>query len=175
MNKSAFAFFVISAVATLSACSSSNDDLQQWMVEEAKSMKGQVTPLPPVTPFIPTAYIGKELGDPFAPKKTATKSTSNAPDQARKKDFLENFPLDQLSMVGAIFRQGQRWGLVRVPNGTVTMVKTNDYMGQNFGRIIDVKETGLLLRESILDPQGDWAEREVPFSVIQGPGRPATK
>lgn len=160
-------FAVLCAVLTLPGCSTPNDDLQQWMQGEAKGMKGQVTPLPPVNPFIPVAYIGREMSDPFASKKIATKLSANAPDQARKKEFLETFSLDQLTLVGAIMRGGQRWGLIRTPQGTVNMVKSGDYMGLNFGRISDVREGGMLLKETFLDAKGDWTEREVPFSVVK--------
>lgn len=166
-TSAATALVALSAALTLSGCSSANDDLQQWMQDEAKGMRGQVTPLPPVNPFIPVAYIGREMNDPFASKKIVTKTTSNAPDQARKKEFLETFSLDQLTLVGAVMRGGQRWGLVRTPQGTVNMVKSGDYMGQNFGRVVDVREGGMLLKETFLDAQGDWSEREVPFTVTK--------
>lgn len=164
MKTTTFALLTIASALALSGCSSSNDDLQKWMVDEARLMKGQVTPLPPVYPFTAVAYIGKELPDPFGPKKSS-KASSNAPDAKRKKDFLESFPLDRLAVVGAIKRSGMLWGLVRAPDGTVTMVKTGDYIGQNFGKITEVRDSGLHIRESVLDPQGDWSDRDVDFNA----------
>lgn len=152
----------------LTACSSSNDDLQTWMQAKSQSMKGLVTPLPPVAPFTPVAYVGRDLGDPFAPKKSSTKITSNAPDSKRKKEFLESFPLDRLLLVGTIKRQGVLWGLIKTPDNTVSMVKNGDYMGLNLGKIALVNDTGLQLQESVLDPQGDWIDRQVEFVITPG-------
>lgn len=149
----------------LAGCSSSNDDLQTWMKTESQGMKGLVTPLPPVAPFTPVAYIGRDLGDPFAPKKSSTKVTSSAPDSKRKKEYLESFSLDRLLLVGTIKRQGVLWGLIKAPDGTVSMVKNGDYMGQNLGKIVAVKDVGLQLQESVLDPQGDWIDRQVEFGI----------
>jgi type IV pilus assembly protein PilP len=164
MNKNLIAL-TLPIVVGLVGCSNANDDLQTWMKNESGNMKGQVTPLPPVTPFTPVGYIGREIGDPFAPKKNSTKVTSSAPDAKRKKDFLESFSLDRLLLVGTIKRQGILWGLVKAPDGTVSMVKNGDYMGQNFGKITTVKDTGLQIKESVLDPQGDWLDRQVDFTI----------
>lgn len=151
--------------AALAGCSQSNDDLQTWMKAEAQTMKGQVAPLPPVAPFTPVAYIGRDRGDPFGPKRSTTKVASNAPDSKRRKEFLESFPLDRLLLVGTIQRQGMLWGLVKAPDGTVSMVKNGDYMGQNLGKVIVVKDSGMQLQESVLDPQGDWSDRQVDFAI----------
>lgn len=164
MKTMAPALLVLASSLALTACSSSSDDLQTWMKDQAHLMKGQVTPLPPVYPFNPITYIGKEMSDPFAPKKSI-KIANNAPDSTRKKDFLESFSMERLTVVGAIKRNGQLWGLVRAPDGTVTMVKPGDYIGQNFGKIMEIRDNGIHIKESVLDPQGDWTDREVDLGV----------
>lgn len=165
MKNTAFLFVALAGATLLTTgCSSSNDDLQQWMDEQGHAMKGQVTPLPPVYPFVPIAYIGRDMSDPFAPKRS-TRAVNNAPDPKRKKDFLESFPMDRLAVVGAIKRGGQLWGLVRAPDGTVTMVRNGDYIGQNFGKITEISDRGLHIKESVLDPQGEWSDREVDLNV----------
>lgn len=149
----------------LVGCSASNDDLQTWMDDQGKTLKGVVTPLPTVAPFTPISYIGRDLPDPFAPKKS-TKVAQNAPDSKRKKDFLESFPLDRLSMVGTIARKGFLWGLIKAPDGTISMVKAGDYLGPNFGKITTINATALHMKEAVLDPQGDWVERDVDLMVL---------
>lgn len=151
----------------LIGCSSSNDNLDQWMQTEGSNLKGAVTPLPPVTPFIPTAYIGTGLSDPFAPKKSV-KNTANAPDSKRKKDFLENFSLDKLTMVGTIQRKGQLWALIKTPDRTVSMAKQGDFIGLHFGKIKLIGDSGIKITENVLDPQGDWSERDVDIPLNPG-------
>lgn len=158
--------FIAMLLATiLSACASNKDDLTAWMDLEGKKLVGQVTPLPAVSPFNPISYIGKELPDPFSPKKSV-KLASNAPDNKRKKEFLETFPLDRLTVVGSILRKGTLWALVKTPNSNISMVKAGDYLGQNFGKITAISDTALTMKESVLDPQGDWTDREVNLQII---------
>lgn len=155
----------LSAITLLIAgCGSPTDDLSEWMRSSSSSMRGQVTPLPPVAPFTPVSYIGNGMSDPFAPKKNVR--AVSTPDSTRKKEFLETFPLDKLMVVGTIQRKGILWGLVKAPDGTITMVKPGNYMGQNFGKVVSVKYSAVVLREAVLDPQGEWSERDVPMEVI---------
>lgn len=153
--------------ASLVGCARSTDDLDAWMKSEGSKLKGQVTALPPVAPFVPTPYAGLESPDPFAPKRNAAVS-ANAPDENRKKEFLEGFPLDKLKMVGLIKRKNLLVGLVRSPDGNVNMVQSGNYMGQNYGRIADITEMGMLLKESVQDAQGAWVERDVPVEISEG-------
>lgn len=161
MNKLSLGILALAASALLSGCGSGTDDLQEWMTVEGSKLKGQVPPLPPVTPFQPLAYVGADMGDPFAPKKAVRGGATNAPDQARKKEFLESYPLDRIQMVGTIFRQGVQWGLVRSPDNNINMVRVGNYMGQNFGKIVGISEANVKLKETVQDAQGEWAEREV--------------
>ena len=131
---------------------------------QGTQLKGQVTPLPPVSPFVPVQYAGRDMPDPFAPKRV-TKASANAPDAKRKKDFLESFPLDRLTVVGTIQRKGGLWGLVQSPDGVVSMVKAGDYLGQNFGQVVAVTPAAVKLKEAVLDPQGEWSTREVDLPV----------
>ena len=149
----------------LAGCANNSDDLSQWMNSEGKKLVGQVSPLPAVAPFIPIPYIGKELPDPFGPKKS-TKISSNAPDNKRKKEFLETFPLDRLTLVGSILKKGTLWGMVKTPDNTISLVKAGDYLGQNFGKITSINESELVIKESVLDPQGDWIDREVNLHAL---------
>lgn len=146
--------------APLLASCSSGDDLQVWMDSEAKKMAGHVAPLPPASHFAFVHYSDRDAADPFAPKKII-KNLANAPDANRKKDFLENFAIDQLSMVGSISRRGSLWALVKSPDGVVSMAKRGDYLGQNFGKILSVQESGAVVKESVLDGQGAWSSRDV--------------
>lgn len=164
MKRLATAIAMIGSTFILTGCLSNNDDLEEWMKHEAEQMKGKVTPLPAVKPFTPIEYIGREMNDPFAPKRVS-KTTANAPDEKRKKEFLESFPLDRLIMVGTIKKKGELWALIQAPDYTISMVKPGDYLGQNFGKVNAVKDNALRIKESVLDPQGDWAEREIDLNL----------
>ena len=76
----------------------------------------------------------------------------------RRKEPLESYPLDTMSMVGSLTREGRRYALLRVDN-LLYQVKAGDYLGQNFGRITKISETEITLREVVQDAAGEWIER----------------
>ena len=76
----------------------------------------------------------------------------------RRKEALEAYPLDTMAMVGSLQRAGQPVALVRVDN-LLYQVKPGNYLGQNYGRVMKVTETEVVLREIVQDATGDWIER----------------
>ena len=47
----------------------------------------------------------------------------------RNKEYLEQFPLDTLAMVGTLDREGSTFGLVRTQDGMVHRVTPGNYRG----------------------------------------------
>jgi type IV pilus assembly protein PilP len=76
----------------------------------------------------------------------------------RRKEPLEAYPLDGMTMVGSLTRDSRRYALLRVDN-LLYQVKTGEYLGQNFGRITKISETEITLREVVQDAAGEWIER----------------
>ena len=81
-----------------------------------------------------------------------------APELNRRKEPLEAFPLDAMSMVGSLLKQGQPVALVKV-DALLYQVRPGNYLGQNYGRITKVAETEVVLRELVQDAAGEWVER----------------
>ena len=76
----------------------------------------------------------------------------------RRKEPLEAFPLDSMSLVGSMTRRDGRYAILKVDN-LLYYVKAGAYMGQNFGRVIKIDEAEISLREIVQDSTGDWVER----------------
>jgi type IV pilus assembly protein PilP len=76
----------------------------------------------------------------------------------RRREPLEAYPLDTMSMVGSMTRRDGRYAIVKV-EGLLYNVKAGDYLGQNFGRILKIGEADISLREIVQDPSGEWVER----------------
>lgn len=153
----------------LSACGSSDQELQGWMAEQRSKSRSKVERLPEPTKFTPQAYTQEGSVEPFSSQKLAqalkrdsNQSSANtaliAPELARRKEPLEASPLDSVAMVGSLIKVGQPVALVRVDN-LLYQVRVGNYLGQNFGRITKVTETGLSLREIVQDAAGEWIER----------------
>ena len=169
----------LSLLLVLSACSSSGDDeLQQWMTAQRNLSKSRVDRLPEPTKFSPQAYTEEGSVEPFSSQKLAqalkrdsNQAVSNAaliaPELARRREPLEASPLDTVAMVGSLIRAGQPVALVRVEN-LLYQVRVGNYLGQNYGRITKVSETGVTLREIVQDAAGEWIERQATLQLQEG-------
>ncbi len=161
----------LAAAATLSACEGSdNEEIQAWMNEQKAATKPQVKPIPEPKKFTPEVYAMEAAIEPFSNQKLtqALKRESQqsgsataallAPELSRRKEALEAYPLDSMSMVGSLLKQGQPVALIKVDN-LLYQVKPGNYLGQNYGRITKVGENEVVLRELVQDAAGDWVER----------------
>lgn len=158
------------AGALLGGCgASSQEELQQWMNEQRAATHPHVTPIPEPKKFTPQAYTEEAATDPFsnvkltqALKRESAQATSNAalvaPELARRKEPLEAYPLDSMKMVGSLIKQGEPVALLRVDN-LLYQVKPGNYLGLNYGKIVKVDETEVVLREIVQDAAGEWTER----------------
>jgi len=81
-----------------------------------------------------------------------------APELERRKEPLEAYPLDTMKMVGSIEKAGVATALLTVDN-LLYQVRVGHYLGQNYGKIVAITETGVELREIVQDSSGDWEER----------------
>lgn len=156
----------LTAIALLAGCSSEQDELKSWMDQQRREVQPSVPPLTPPQKFNPRAYVGAEGVEPFSTQKltVALKQEARQPNSAisaelnRRKEPLEAYPLDSMSMVGSVNRKGAPYALLRVDN-LLYQVKTGDYLGQNYGKIMKITETEIELREIVQDAAGEWTER----------------
>jgi len=163
---SALIFFMLAA-----GCSGEQDELQQWMEQQKREAKPSIQPLSAPKKFNPQAYASTDGVEPFSTQKltVALKQESRQPNSLlsaeinRRKEPLEAYPLDSMSMVGSVVKQGRQYAFLRVDN-LLHNVKAGDYLGQNYGKITKISETDVSLREIVQDAAGEWIER---ISVIQ--------
>ena len=153
-------------LAGLAACSGEQDELEQWMDQQRREVKPNVQPLTPPKKFDPEPYAVGDRVEPFSTQKltVALKQEARQPNSLlaaelnRRKEPLEAYPLDSMSMVGSLTKKGQPYALLRVDN-LLYQVKAGDYLGQNFGKITKISETEIALREIVQDAAGEWIER----------------
>ena len=157
----------IAVVAVAAAgCGGEQDELTQWMDQQQREVKPNVQPLSPPKKFIPQAYVALTGVEPFSTQKltVALKQEARQPNSLlaaeinRRKEPLEAYPLDSMSMVGSVSKSGRPYALLRVDN-LLYQVKQGDYLGQNYGKITKISETELALREIVQDAAGEWIER----------------
>jgi type IV pilus assembly protein PilP len=163
-------FGMCAALFLLVGCGvSEEDDIRKWMLEERNQTKPQVKPISAPKQFTPESYADTSAIEPFsslkltqALKRDSSQVSANGalvePELARRKEPLEAFPLDAMSMVGSLVKAGQPVALVKV-DSLLYQVKLGSYLGQNFGRVTKVNETEVTLREIVQDAVGEWIER----------------
>jgi type IV pilus assembly protein PilP len=151
--------FVAAAAMTLVACSSGDDDLQNFIAETNKEPGGRVEPLPEVKLQQTYTYADMNLRSPFMPTSPNSGNANLRPDQHRNREFLEQYSLDTMKMVGSMQQGGQLFGLVQTKDGLVHRVIVGNYIGQNDGKITGITPSKIDVREIIPDGLGGYIER----------------
>jgi type IV pilus assembly protein PilP len=165
-----FRLVLVLVVCTLAGCGASGvDELRQWMAEQKSQTMPRVKAIAEPKQFKPESYNQATAIEPFSKQKlmralktestqAAVIDTLIAPELARRKEALEAFPLDAMTLVGSLTKGGQPLALVKVDN-LLYQVRPGNYLGQNYGRVTKVTETEVTLREIVQDAVGEWIER----------------
>ncbi|HSV17841.1 MAG TPA: pilus assembly protein PilP [Casimicrobiaceae bacterium] len=157
------------AVLLVAGCGGeSHQDLRDWMAAQGKDVKGRLDPLPTIRPYEPFAYNAFDLPDPFKPRKIEPNSSASklAPDLTRRREPLESFPLESLSMVGTIEKGRALYALVKTPAKDIYQVRQGNYLGQNYGVVIGISDSDIKLKELVQDGAGDWTERSSALNLL---------
>jgi type IV pilus assembly protein PilP len=160
--------FILSFMLLLPGCGRQMRDLEDY-VEEVKSREPPgIDPIPEVKPYQSFKYQAHNERNPFDATIFQAKIVQNirksnssiSPDPNRTPEFLENFPLDTLRMVGTLEQQGNLWALIQTPEKTIQRISKGNYLGQNNGKVLDVSDAGIKLEEIIPDGFGGWRKRD---------------
>jgi type IV pilus assembly protein PilP len=159
---SALAYTVLIGLSLgLSACSSADDELTRFIDDTRKEPGGHVEPLPEVKPYETFTYAAAQRRSPFLPGGSggASGMAGLRPDSKRNREFLEQFSLDTLKMVGTLRLGGHMYGLVQTKDGLVHRVSDGNYMGQADGKITEINPAKISLTEIVPDGLGGYMER----------------
>ncbi len=167
MKKSVRTFALLLPCAVfLAGCAGNNyEDLDEFMAEVKARPKAPIDPIPLFAPYRPFSYGATAKRAPFEKPIPVTndivvnKGPAVEPDWDRSKEYLEDFNLESLAMVGTLSRDGALWALIDDGVGRVHMVQTGNYMGRNHGKVVEVTESYLSVVEIISDGEDSWTER----------------
>ena len=143
----------------LSGCSSKDDELNQFIADTKKEPGGRVEPLPELKPYETYAYESVNLRSPFMPGGSGGGSNALRPDQRRNREFLEQFSLDTLRMVGTLRLADRTYGLIKTKDGLVHRVLPGNYLGQADGRVTEISPSKISVVEIVPDGLGGYMER----------------
>ncbi|MFC3550839.1 pilus assembly protein PilP [Lysobacter cavernae] len=135
-------------------------NLEKWIAEVKARPAPPLDPLPVMQQFETFEYAAHALREPFSTAFTDEGGSGGPrPDSVRRKQTLEQFPLDSLDMVGTLGQGGGVVALVMAPDKVTYRVQSGVYMGQSDGRVTAVFEDRIELVELVPDGAGGWLER----------------
>jgi type IV pilus assembly protein PilP len=155
------------AAVLLAGCSSDVDELKARIDEIKSRPGGRIEPLPEVKPYETFTYAASDQRSPFVAGLPAEVNAPGAirPDSNRPREFLEQFSLDTLRMVGTLRLNGRVYGLVQTKDGLVHRVLPGNHVGQADGRITAIDESKISLIEIVPDGMGAYIERPAALAL----------
>jgi type IV pilus assembly protein PilP len=158
--------YMLIAALLLAGCSSKDADLDDFIEKTKQEQPGGVQPLPEVKPYDSFRYEAQNMRSPFVPGGSGDSSSPNLrPDNKRNREFLEQFPLDTMKMVGTLSMGGRRYGLVKARDGKVYRVQVGNYIGQNEGHINQIEGSRITLTEIVPDGLGGYMQRNAQLAL----------
>lgn len=161
-------YYLALMVPLLFGCGASDHgDLQAWMDESSKGLKGKVNPVPEIQSYEPVTYTATALLSPFdaskiEPEGRKGKGTGGAgPDfgaREARNNIMEKYPLESMTVIGYMNINNQPMAAIQVEQ-MVKQVKIGDYIGLDFGVIVGITDQEVVIRESVEDSGGEWLER----------------
>ena len=166
MQSKHYISILLLSTALLSACTSRDTELANFIEQTKREQPTGVKPLPEVKPYENFAYAAQVVRSPFAPGGSGTSSVAGLrPDSRRNREVLEQFALDTLKMVGTLQMSGKFYGLVQSKDGLVRRVLPGTYMGQNDGRVVEITASKIKVTEIVPDGLGGYVERPAELAL----------
>jgi type IV pilus assembly protein PilP len=159
-------------VLVLQGCDNGHADLQSWMDETRRNTPTRIDKVEEPKRFESFRYQADKAADPFAMTRLRAMSSAAAsagsaaaanpalrPNDKRAREPLEAFPLDLFRMVGSLRRGREHIGLLRAEN-QLHQIRVGQYIGQNHGRVLQISDERILIREIVEDAAGEWTQRD---------------
>ena len=149
----------------LGGCS---DDLADLRVDIEKARKrpgGRIQPLPEVKPYMSHEYEMADKRSPFLQSLAGENAGGPRPDVQRAREYLEQFPLDTLKMVGTLRLGSANYGLLQTRDGLIHRVLPGNHIGQNDGRVMLIGDARISVTEIVPDGLGGYLERPAALAL----------
>jgi type IV pilus assembly protein PilP len=156
-------WLIVLLSAALAGCGGRDSDLDHFIAGTQKEPGGRVEPLPEIKPYEAFTYTDQEMRSPFVPGGAG--SAGLRPDSRRNREYLEQFSLDTLKMVGTLNLGGKNYGLVQTHDGRVHRVVVGEHLGTNDGKVTTITPSRIALVEIIPDGLGGYIERPAALAV----------
>lgn len=165
MHKTMWMAACLAAAMALSGCGADLGELRAKIEQAKQRPGGRIEPLPEVVPYESYDYSMANERSPFLQSLAGEQAEGPRPDVKRAREYLEQFPLDTLKMVGTLQRDNKRYALLQTQDGLVHRVQAGNYVGQNDGRVISVSEGEVKVDELVPDGIGGFYKRSAAIGL----------
>ena len=158
------ALFAMPALLLLGC--SQEAEVKEWMERTKQDTRVVIPKIAEPKTYTPFKYEHKDSVDPFnsvklsaaLAKMRAQSGKGIRPDLERRREPLEQYPLDTIKMVGLLQKPGMTYAILQMDK-LIFQAKVGNYIGQNFGMITNVTDEGMDIKEIVQDAAGEWVER----------------
>lgn len=164
----AFGIVLLSLLYVAGCGGGDMSDLEEYMQEVRQKPAPPIEPIPTFEQYETFLYGAAGLKSPFEKPQAIVEIFINdnkidnaiiKPDEFRPKEFLEQFNVSAIVMVGTVVKDGNMWGLVDDGTGNIHKVQVGNYMGRNHGKIQYIDNTRIELKEIVPNGPDGWLER----------------
>ena len=156
-------YAILLPLSLLTACNDDISDLEAFVNDIKIHASGSIEAIPEQHSNQRFSYP-KQNKDPFdgaaLQPKAATKVVHGVQiNPNHRLQFLENFSLESMKMVGVIQYPNTIWALIRSSDGKIHRIKIGDYIGTNHGKITQITPTKITIVELIPNETGAFTAR----------------
>ncbi|QDP72890.1 pilus assembly protein PilP [Legionella israelensis] len=149
---------LISSLIFVNGCNDDREELDRYIYKIKSRPAKKIEPIPEFTPLPKYKYPEDQVRrNPFKPVEKEV-DDSAAPDPNRRREPLEEFPLDALKFVGTLKRNSTVWALIEQPGGRISRIKAGEYMGKNYGKVLAIEDNTIKLEETV-KVSGKWVKK----------------
>jgi type IV pilus assembly protein PilP len=91
-------------------------------------------------------------------------------EEGETKGPLEEYDLVQLQVAGLVWKAEKRRALVIDPSGQGYVVEEGDRIGKNNGRVLEIGDSSMRVREEYVDFHGEATTKEIDMRIRQSQG-----
>jgi type IV pilus assembly protein PilP len=157
------------AAVVLTGCAGGDlSDLDEYMQQVRQKPAPPIEPVPTFAQYESFIYGAAGARSPFERPRAldmldingADAATSMVkPDELRTKEYLEQFNISAVVMVGTVVKDGTIWGLVDDGTANIHRVQVGNYVGRNYGKIFYIDNSRIDLKEIVPNGPDGWLER----------------
>lgn len=171
-RETAWLAMTLAVTLLLGGCDRGMDDLHAFVARARAQKVTKIPPIPHMKSYAVFHYEQAGRRDPFVPEQSseelaraAASDTGIHPDANRPRQVLEQYPLDALRMMGTLSFGGVLYALVAAPDDIVHRVTLGSYMGQNYGRVVNITPTAIDLVETVPNGFGGWQHKSTKLAL----------